>query len=81
MDKIIAKRVKVVIANELSKGIPATRIAPKIGLPSQAVTHLINGTQKKPGIALVLQMINEMKIHPKWLSGEIGTDDIILYIN
>jgi hypothetical protein len=75
----ITARVKVVIAKELAKGGLATNIAPKLGLASQAVTHLLNGTQKKPGIALVVQIINKLGVNPLWLSGEIGEENEIIY--
>jgi plasmid maintenance system antidote protein VapI len=79
IEKNVTERVRVIIDAEIEKGVKQTAIAPKLGLPSQAVTHLLNGTQKKPSAALIMQIINKMKVDPMWLAGEIGNKQEIIY--
>ena len=79
IEENVTQRVRVIIDQELAKGVKATAIAPKLGLPSQTVTHLLNGTQKKPGIALVMQVINRLHVDPEWLAGDVGEADKVMY--
>lgn len=81
IEDIITARVKAFVSIEVRKGTLLSHIGPKMGLPSATITHLFNGTQKKPRISLVMGIINKMGVDPLWLTGEIGTESNVIYLD